>query len=132
MLNSTDIENRLQKTIPWLIGTVVIIIIVLVILHFWTPSGQVIVQDKTDLKAVIDTMQSHDRQREQQMLLLQKGRVTDSIHLSDIQDQLDDTQDQLDKLNKHYAQQRTTLDHSTLDTRLQFLSGHLPQGSTGR
>jgi len=109
---------------------VVVILVVIAIAFLYRKSLQpILFHDDNKLVTAIDSMREHDNQRDILYRQLQQLHTQDSIQIATIQDQLDDTQEMIDKINNRYAKQRTQLDNSPVDTRLQFLSNHLPKGS---
>lgn len=102
-----------------------LLILILVYFHFYGHTPIQIKQDRSAVEIALDSLRQEGK-------LLHDMRISDSIRISDIQDQVDQTQDQLDNINKRYATQRTTLDHSSINTRVQFLSNHLPKSSGSR
>lgn len=80
-----------------------------------------------ELMARIDSMATHDRQRDTLYNHMQAIHTQDSIRIDDIEEQLDGTNVMINNINNAYNQKRVQLSSSTLDDKLRFLSGHLPQ-----
>lgn len=118
-------EQAHKKTMYIIIGIIVLLLAILIFRWFYGNNSISIKQDKNAVQLAIDSLRQEGK-------LLHNMRISDSIRISDIQHQIDDTQDQLDNINKRYATQRTKLANSTIDTRLNFFTGHLPKSGNSR
>lgn len=108
----------------------VVILVVIAIAFLYRKSfPAIMLHEDNRWVTALDSMKAHDKQRDIQYRQLQQLHTQDSIQIATIQDQLDDTQEMIDKINNRYAKQRTQLDNSPVDTRVQFLSDHLPKGT---
>ena|ERR1035437_2254234 len=132
MINSTDIQQQVQayetthkRTMYIIIGIVVLLVGILVFRHFYGPSTKVMFADDKGVKSLMDSMRVHDK-------VIYQLHTQDSIQIANLQDQLDAIPDMINKINKYYDQKRTKLATGTIDTRIQFLSGHLPKSGTTR
>ena len=120
--------------------TLTIVIIIVVILgvgiyifeKFYGHSASIMFSDDKALRTQIDSMIVHDRHRDTLYNQLQVIHTRDSMRIDDIQDQLDGTNAMIDKINNIYDKKRTQLTNSSLDDKLQFLSGHLPKSGNSR
>ncbi len=112
------------------IVTALLFIIVCILCYLVLHKGPVYTDN--GLRATIDSMKVHDQQRDSLYSHLQTIHTQDSMRIDDIQDQLDGTNAMIDKINNIYDKKRNQLANSSLDDKLRFLSGHLPQSGNGR
>lgn len=134
-----DIHDQLQNyeqshknQFKWFLVIVIISILVIVFLHFYGAGSKVMFSDDKTTKALMDSIRIHDKQSAIIFQQLSVIHQQDSIRIDNLEDDLSSTQLMINKLNSKYAKERTDLANSSVDNRLRFFSGHLPQSGSNR
>ncbi len=128
-----DYQKR-HMTLTIVVGVIVLLGLGIYIFEkFYGSSAKVMFSDDKTLRAQVDSMVIHDRQRDSLYSHLQVIHTQDSMRIDDIEEQIDGTTSMINNINNVYNQKRGQLSAAPIDTRIKFLSDHLPKGiSTGR
>lgn len=88
--------------------------------------------DGITAKQLIDSLNAHDKVREQQLSILKDKYKQDSVRINSIQNQIDKVPDLVKEINKSYDKKRKHINSLSADEQVSYMSDWLSKDTSIR